>query len=67
MTFALHADLTSFTGRDLLRVVEPGAVELRVGASSADIRATLALELTGAGRHVDVDRVLEPEVTVDEV
>ena len=29
--FALHADLTSFTGRDLVRIVEPGAVELRVG------------------------------------
>ena len=39
--FSLHADLTSFTGRDLVRVVEPGAVELRVGASSADIRAVL--------------------------
>ena len=40
---SLHADLTSFTGRDLVRVVEPGAVELRVGASSADIRAVLAV------------------------
>ena len=67
VTFGLHADLTSFTGRDLLRVVEPGAVQLLVGASSADVRATLDLELTGAARHVDVDRVLEPVVTVDAV
>lgn len=65
VTFTLHADLTSFTGRDLLRVVEPGAVELRVGASSADVRATVALELTGPPRHVDADRVLEPTVTVE--
>lgn len=65
--FALHADLTSFTGRDLLRVVEPGAVELRVGASSADIRATLELELVGATRHVDADRTLEPAVTIEPV
>lgn len=67
VTFGLHADLASFTGRDLLRVVEPGAVELRVGASSADIRATVDLELTGSPRHVDADRALEPVVTVEPV
>jgi beta-glucosidase len=64
VSFRLHADLTSFTGRDLLRVVEPGAVELRVGASSADIRGTVALELVGPVRHVGPERVLLPEVSV---
>lgn len=67
VTFGLHADLTSFTGVDLLRVVEPGAVELRVGASSADIRATVELELTGALRQVDAERALEPVVRIDQV
>ncbi|MDN4160884.1 glycoside hydrolase family 3 N-terminal domain-containing protein [Nocardioides abyssi] len=62
--FALHADLTSFTGRDLVRLVEPGAVELRVGASSADIRSVVELRLTGSVREVGHDRVLEPTVTV---
>lgn len=62
--FELHADLTSFTGRDLRRVVEPGDVELRVGSSSAELRATLAVELVGPVRHVGADRVLEPGVTV---
>ncbi len=65
--FELHADLTSFTGRDLLRVVEPGAVELRVGASSVDIRTTLELELSGSVRHVDGERSLEPVVRVEPV
>jgi len=63
--FALHADLTSFTGRELVRVVEPGAVELWVGASSADIRAVLPFDLVGPGREVGADRVLEPVVTVE--
>lgn len=62
--FSLHADLTSFTGRDLVRVVEPGAVELRVGASSADIRAVLAFELVGSCRQVGPDRALEPAVEI---
>ena len=51
MRFALHADLTSFTGRDLVRIVEPGEVELWVGASSADIRAVCRSSWSGrAGR-----------------
>ena len=62
--FRLHADLTSFTGRDLARIVEPGAVELHVAASSADIRAVLRLELVGPVRQVGPERVLEPVVTV---
>ncbi|MFC6345034.1 fibronectin type III-like domain-contianing protein, partial [Nocardioides hankookensis] len=62
---SLSADLTSFTGRDLLRIVEPGEVELWVGASSTDVREVLPLELVGATRVVGVDRVLEPVVTVE--
>ena len=62
--FGLHADLTSFTGRELARIVEPGAVELWVGASSTDIRAALPLDLVGPTREVGVDRALEPTVTV---
>jgi beta-xylosidase len=57
-TIALHADLTSYTGRDGRRRVEPGAVELRVGASSADIRAVLALVLAGPRRDVGFERAL---------
>ena len=60
----LHADLTSFTGRDGARLVEPGDVELRVGRSSADHEAVLRLELTGSERNVSSERVLEPTVTL---
>jgi beta-glucosidase len=63
--FELSADLTSFTGRDLVRIVEPGAVELWVGASSSDIRAVLALDMVGTSRQVGAERVLEPTVVVE--
>jgi beta-xylosidase len=63
--FELSADLTSFTGRDLVRIVEPGAVELWVGASSADVRSVLPLELVGATRQVGPERALEPVVVVE--
>ncbi len=67
--FRVHADLTSFTGRDGRRIVEPGEVELRLGRSSADIAASLPLRLVGNEREVGYDRhllagvVLQPGAT----
>ncbi|WP_028804807.1 glycoside hydrolase family 3 N-terminal domain-containing protein [Streptomyces sp. 142MFCol3.1] len=52
------ADLASFTGRDGRRIVEPGELEVRLAASSADARLTARLTLTGAERHVDHTRRL---------
>jgi len=60
----LHADLTSYTGRVGRRQVDPGEVELRIGASSADIRAVLPVTLTGPRRLAGYDRVLYPVVTL---
>jgi beta-glucosidase len=64
LEITLHADLTSFTGRAGRRIVEPGAVQLWIGASSADIRGVLELEVTGPRREVGTDRVLEAEAAV---
>ncbi|MFE2391555.1 glycoside hydrolase family 3 N-terminal domain-containing protein [Streptomyces althioticus] len=58
LTVTVPADLASFTGRDGRRVVEPGALELRLAASSADPRLTAEVVLTGAARHVDHTRRL---------
>jgi beta-xylosidase len=60
----LHADLTSYTGRSGRRQVDPGEVELRVGASSADIRAVLPVTMTGPRRQAGHDRVLFPVVSL---
>ena len=60
----LHADLTSYTGRSGRRQVDPGDVELRVGASSADIRAAIPVTLTGPLQEVGFDRVLQPTATL---
>ena len=52
------ADLVSFTGRDGVRIVEPGALELRIAASSTDARLTAAVRLEGPTRTVDHRRRL---------
>lgn len=63
----LPADLASFTGRDGRRIVEPGALELRISASSTDARLTAALRLTGQVRPLDHTRRLHPTVTVHQL
>ncbi len=60
----LHADLTSYTGLSGQRQVDTGDVELHVGSSSVDIRATLAATLTGHRREVGFDRITAPTITL---
>jgi beta-xylosidase len=62
--FTLHADLTSYTGMSGRRIVDQGEVELRVAASSQDIRQVLRLRMAGRRREVGADRVLLPDVEV---
>ncbi|WP_433228140.1 glycoside hydrolase family 3 N-terminal domain-containing protein [Micromonospora sp. CA-248260] len=67
VSFTVPADLTSFTGRDGRRIVEPGDVELRFGRSSGDTAAALPLRLTGDERQVGVQRHLLTSVRVEPV
>ncbi|WP_345643121.1 beta-glucosidase [Streptomyces tremellae] len=60
------ADLASFTGVDGRRIVEPGALELRLASSAAeaDTRLRAAVELTGPVREVDHTRRLHADIEV---
>ena len=60
----VHADLTAFTGRRGRRVVEPGDLELRLAASSADVRHAVPVRLVGPERTVDHRRTLRSEVGI---
>ncbi|MCL7424342.1 glycoside hydrolase family 3 N-terminal domain-containing protein [Streptomyces sp. YS415] len=64
VTFRFHADLSAFTDRSHERVVEPGLLELRLGTSSAEIRHTARLTLTGPPRTLGPDRRLVCETVV---
>nr|WP_235507724.1 glycoside hydrolase family 3 N-terminal domain-containing protein [Agromyces sp. Root1464] len=61
------ADLASFTGRDGLRIVEPGALVLGFGHSSGDLALTAAVELSGPVRVVDQTRALHPVWTAERI
>ncbi|GGV67430.1 beta-glucosidase [Streptomyces longisporoflavus] len=58
------ADLAAYTGADGRRVVEPGALELRVSASSERVHHTVPLTLTGAEREVGHERRMRCEIRV---
>lgn len=64
VTFALHADRTSFTGVDLRRIVEPGWFTVWVGHSSEDLPLSARFRIGGAIREVGAARELLTPVTV---
>ncbi|EWS80122.1 beta-glucosidase [Brachybacterium phenoliresistens] len=65
VSFRLHADRTSFTGPTLRRIVEPGELVVRLGASSEDRTLEGSFRIEGAVRDIeDVPRVLETPVAV---
>ncbi len=52
VTFVLDMSQAAFHGRDLTFAVEPGEMEIMVGASSQDIRYTAAFRITGSRRSL---------------
>lgn len=64
VSFAVPTDMAAFTGRKGYRLVEPGELELRLGASSTDIRHTARVLLTGTEREIDVNTERVTRVTV---
>jgi len=67
VAFRVPEALTSFTGRDLTRIVEPGEIVLSFGRSAGDIVAALSTTLTGRTRPVPEPRPLHADVTISAV
>jgi len=63
--FHVSAELLAFSGLDGERVVEPGRVEILLGASSTDIRLEGSFELTGSARRVPEDRAFIARAEVE--
>ncbi|WP_433291624.1 glycoside hydrolase family 3 N-terminal domain-containing protein [Actinoplanes sp. CA-030573] len=63
--FRVHTDRTAFTGRDLRRIVEPGALEIMVGTSAEDLPCRGAVTLTGPVRETGLRRVLLTPVEIE--
>ncbi|GAB3233186.1 glycoside hydrolase family 3 N-terminal domain-containing protein [Glycomyces halotolerans] len=66
VVFRLHADRTSFTGRDGDRIVEPGDFSVAVGHSSLDLPLTERFRITGSVRKLDGERVMVTGAQISE-
>ncbi|WAZ23556.1 glycoside hydrolase family 3 C-terminal domain-containing protein [Streptomyces cinnabarinus] len=64
VAFRFHPDLSAFTDRSNVKVVEPGLLELRLGTSSAEVLHTARLTLSGPVRVLGPDRRLVCEAVV---
>jgi len=64
ITFGLHTDLMSFTGLELKRIVEPGAMRVAVGVSSEDLPLQQNFRLVGDIREISEGRTLLPTIAI---
>jgi len=55
VSFCVPVDMLGFTGAEGVRVVEPGAFELQIGASSANILLRETVEVLGQKRNLAKD------------
>jgi beta-glucosidase len=65
VTFTLSAHQLGFYNRAMEFVVEPGEIEVMIGASSEDIRLQGVFTLTGETAHVEAEKVFTTCVKID--
>ena len=54
VSFVLDMSQAAFHGRDLTLAVEPGDMEIMIGASSQDIRFRAPFRITGSRRRLSL-------------
>src|SRR5690606_1352071 len=64
VTFTISPELSAYSGADLQRRVDPGALVFSVGSSSERIAAECTIEVTGPAVHVGTDRMIVAPVSV---
>jgi beta-xylosidase len=58
VTFTVHSDRLSFSGRTLERIVEPGEVTFRVGTAGETFAGPVPVRLIGETRTIRGERVM---------
>ena len=64
MTFEVHTDRLSFTGRELTRIVEPGEIAFRVGTAGETFAGPVSVRLVGETRVVSGRRVMDTPTSI---
>jgi beta-xylosidase len=64
VSFTVHTDRLSFTGRTLERIVEPGEVTFRVGTAGTTFAGPVSVQLVGSTRMIQGERVMDTPAVV---
>lgn len=64
VTFDVPEEATAFTGLSGRRIVEPGEIQLRLAASSTDVRQAFAATVSGPEREIGPSEERDVSVTV---
>jgi beta-glucosidase len=64
VTFEVHTDRLSFTGRELTRIVEPGEIAFRVGTAGETFAGPVSVRLVGETRVVSGRRVMDTPTSI---
>ena len=64
VSFRVHSDRLSFTGRTLERIVEPGEVTFRVGTAGATFAGPVSVQLVGPARIIRGERLMDTPAVV---
>ena len=64
ITFNIHTDRLAYIGAHYKRIVDPGVINLSIGASRSELFATQQLNITGQKRAVEFNRVMRTPVSV---
>jgi beta-glucosidase len=64
VSFGVHLDRLSFTGRTLERIVEPGEVTFRIGTAGTTFAGPVSVQLVGPTRMISGERVMDTPAVV---
>ena len=64
VTMTVPTDMLNFTGKEGVRLVEPGQFDLMIGASSGDIRLITVVTINGEVRHLPKDWRMESHTVI---
>jgi len=64
VTLTVPTDMLNFTGKQGIRLVEPGEFDLMIGASSGDIRLSTVVTVSGDVRHLPKDWRMESQANI---
>jgi beta-xylosidase len=59
VSFTVHTDRLSFTGRTMARIVEPGEATFRVGTAGTTFAGPVSVQLVGSTRMIQGERVMD--------